>query len=259
MNSNWLCNVLLAKGSEDLFVQPYVQPQVSFGSRKITGVEVLGRIMNRITGNCISPCDFMPLMRKYDLGYMFTLQLIEKTISDFALCNMYDIPISINIDNCLIENTRFIEHLIQLLTSQNVFSMNLITVEITEHEYCRSPSKASAIKLIKHHGMKVSLDDFGTGYSTFEELLSFGYDEVKIDREIITNFNRKPMFKKLLEQLDCITKNTNIKVVAEGIENEQLISSIKSFNVDMLQGFYFHKPMPIKSFSNVYLDQMYSS
>ncbi|MDE1352187.1 EAL domain-containing protein [Vibrio aestuarianus] len=252
MDKHWLTEVDFPFDCSGFSIQPYIQPKVSKKNEHIIGVEILGRLVNSNTGEVIPPNLFIPCLRDYDLGFQYTIELIENTLLALSEANICNISIAFNVDNCLIDKHEFIDCLIQVLTSQTLIPTYLITIELTEHDLCRTQEKEEAIEVLRNHGITISLDDFGTGHATFDELTAFSYGEVKVDRSIIKDYRPNSSNSILLEQLVDFARVQKLKVVVEGIETRQILDKLKALHIDYFQGFLFYKPMSIRSFTTVY-------
>ena len=116
-----------------------------------------------------------------------------------------------------------------------------IELEITETteigvEIDKQLGITEILKKIKVKGFKISIDDFGTGYSSLNMLQDMPVDVIKIDKSFINQ-------EKMLEIIMMMAKNLNLKTVAEGVETEKQVEILKDLGVNLLQGYYFSKPL----------------
>lgn len=91
--------------------------------------------------------------------------------------------------------------------------------------------------------MKIALDDFGSGYSSIGYLSKYDFDKVKIDRSLVLNLDNKNG-RELFRLTAKLVKITGAETVAEGIETERELEFMAEQGIDLIQGFYFYKPMP---------------
>lgn len=99
------------------------------------------------------------------------------------------------------------------------------------------------MKSFRDMGLRISLDDFGTGYSSLGYLRRFPIDTLKVDRSFITNIHRDPEDTAIVTAISSIAQRLGLQVVAEGVENEEQVASVRSCGCRMAQGFYFARPM----------------
>jgi len=119
----------------------------------------------------------------------------------------------------------------------------LIDFEITESLLVEDVDEViDFLEELKSTGIKISLDDFGTGYSSISYLTFLPIDKLKLDKSIIERFikqNRQEVLKNIIE----MAHNFDFKVVAEGVETKDQFKLLRSMSCDMIQGYYFSKPI----------------
>jgi EAL domain-containing protein (putative c-di-GMP-specific phosphodiesterase class I) len=96
---------------------------------------------------------------------------------------------------------------------------------------------------LKQLGVSISLDDFGTGYSSLSYLKSLPIDYLKIDRSFITGITKSSQDAAIIDSIISLSHTLSLKVVAEGVEDEQQLKALKEMGCDEIQGFYYAKPM----------------
>ena len=102
------------------------------------------------------------------------------------------------------------------------------------------------IKKIKKSKFKILVDDFGTGYSSISMLKSLDIDGIKIDRSFIIDESEKG--KEILKYVIKLGKSLNLNLTAEGVETQEQLDYLKKLNCDIIQGYYFSKPLEIEQF-----------
>lgn len=119
-----------------------------------------------------------------------------------------------------------------------------ITIEITEHdlEDADTNNLNRVINSLRDRGFGVAIDDFGMGHSNLTRLSGLPFTEVKLDRALTQNLNMNPMSHELVRQLVTISKQQNLKIIAEGIETGEEKEIVKTLGVPVGQGFLFGKP-----------------
>lgn len=137
----------------------------------------------------------------------------------------------------------FASKVIAVLDKHKVEARTL-TIEVTESIALDDPDKAMLIfQELENHGITVSIDDFGTGYSSLAYLKSFPAKELKIDRAFVSDVAKKSQAKELLKAIIVMGHALHMTVVAEGVEDETTASLLEELNCDVVQGYYFSRPM----------------
>ncbi len=222
------------------------QPQISTNKKEIS-CEVLVRWHSKDLGS-ISPEFFIPISEQsgliIELGY-YILEESFKTLKEWDEKDIKINRMSINVSMRQLFHTTFIQDVKDLCTTYlNDKLIKKVTFEITET--CSAEDITLLIKnmnLLKELGIKFSIDDFGTGYASLSYIRQLPLDELKIDKsfidEIITTNDEKGMVKTILG----IAKNLNLIVVAEGVEDACQEEYLLANECDILQGYYFSKPI----------------
>ena len=98
------------------------------------------------------------------------------------------------------------------------------------------------------------MDDFGTGYSSMHMVSTLPLDALKIDMVFISNLLSSEKDKRMVQIILEIAKLLNAKTIAEGVENKEQLDLLKEMGIDMVQGYYFSKPLPISEFNKKYFE-----
>ena len=129
----------------------------------------------------------------------------------------------------------------------SAINKNDIELEITEGTILSDNSIIQKVlKKIKKAKFKILVDDFGTGYSSISLLKSLDIDGIKIDRSFITDESEKG--KEILKYVTKLGQSLNLQLTAEGVETKEQLDYLKKLNCDIIQGFYFSKPLSINEF-----------
>ena len=119
-----------------------------------------------------------------------------------------------------------------------------IEIEITESIMIDSTDKAlNTISALKEMGIKIAIDDFGTGYSSLSYLNNLPSDMLKIDKSFIDVMNNSESSKQYVAMIVSIGHILNLKVISEGVEEEEQVETLKEIDCDYIQGFIWGKPM----------------
>ena len=225
------------------------QPKIELKTNKVSSCEALVRWYRN--GIYISPSKFIPLFEKNRFIIKLDKYIFKQVCKDIKIINekiktTYTINFSINISKEHFAYENFIEEYIKIIKQTNV-PINIIELEITESasEY-KGINLAKIIENLKNKGFKIALDDFGTGYSSLSMLQELNIDTLKIDKSFIDKLETNSIIKYIIE----MSKDLNIKTVAEGVEKKEQVEFLKKMGCDMVQGYYYAKPLNLNGFIN---------
>ncbi len=234
----------------------YYQPQLDIQQNKIIGAEALIR-WNHPKKGFISPALFIPIAEESGTIIKLEEWIIDKIFSEIKVLSqrrgdfMLD-HIAINISTVHFLQPHFVEKLMLQLQKHDV-KAEWFELEITESGIMRNIDDAvKKIKELKDFGFTFAIDDFGTGYSSLSYLKKLPADIVKIDQSFIMNIHKSKADTTIVEAVIAIAEKFNFKVLAEGVEDKETLEALERLKCDMYQGYYAHKPMPIKDFENLF-------
>jgi len=120
-----------------------------------------------------------------------------------------------------------------------------LEVEITEGILLQETDQnLKTLRRLKDMGVSIALDDFGVGYSSLSYLTSFPFDKVKIDKKFIRGID-KPESRAILSSIVQLSRSLNLSTVAEGIETQDELAEVDALGVELSQGYYFSRPVPL--------------
>jgi len=230
----------------------YYQPQMDTVQNKIIGAEALIRWEHPEKG-FISPGLFIPIAEESGIIIKLEEWIIDKALAEIKELNkrLGHFPldhIALNISTVHFLQPHFVEKLMLQLYKHGV-KPEWIELEITESGIMRNiDDAAKKIKELKSFGFTFAIDDFGTGYSSLAYLKQLPVNLVKIDQSFILNMHESKGDATIVEAVMAIAEKFDFKVLAEGVEDEETFELLKSFNCDMYQGYYGHKPIPMAEF-----------
>ncbi|ALO46266.1 EAL domain-containing protein [Pseudohongiella spirulinae] len=234
----------VALADSQLFLE--YQPFVELSSGTVIGFEALLRWNHPVHGR-MPPDQFIPLIEE-------TGQIIAATRWVFreacgALLRMQqaagnnDLFMSINFSAQDFDEPEFVTSLCNVAEQEGIEPRN-IHLEITERLLLRQASHVSeTLKLCRDKGMEVSIDDFGTGYSSLSYLHRYPISTLKIDKSFISNMSSDDGALGLVRSIMSISDNLGLSIIAEGVENDQQVSMLRSLRCHVAQGFYFSRPL----------------
>lgn len=229
----------------------YMQPKVSLKKGTIEGAEALVRWECPGIG-FISPNEFIPILENNGKIRILDKYVFEKVciwMKNRKEQNKKLYPISVNLSRYHFMDTDFI---IDYADTADKYSVerSLIEFEVTETillDENHLEKVREGIRKIHEYGFKCALDDFGVGFSPLTLLRSFEIDVLKLDRSFFQELD----YQKSQDVLSCIVElaeKLKIETVAEGIETKEQIELIKALRCDIVQGYYFSKPLPMRAF-----------
>ena len=175
----------------------------------------------------------------------YVLEHVCKFMRDFGRdFGLDSIGVNTSIQQFLVEDC--VDNILKII-NKNKISPNNISLEITETLLMSSLDKMNSIILeLKKSDISIALDDFGKGYSSLNYLSNLPVDVIKVDKSLVKNIVTSPKQLLILKSIIEMAEINNMKVVVEGIEEEEEQKKVASFGVDYIQGFYYAKPMPEK-------------
>lgn len=224
------------------------QPQVDINKNKVYGFESLIRL--DIDGKTISTQSFIDVAEKSDLIYKIDEFVLDKVTKEWApYINIQpDLVISVNISGKHLYLDDFIQRVKDILTKNN-FPPEKLCIEITEGAFIKSMHLAqNAIRQLRQFGIKIALDDFGTKYSSLNYLSSFIVDHIKVEKSFTdTIVINNTTDVNIVSIIISIAKQLNCSIIVEGVETEDQLSYLKKMGCDIIQGYYYSKPIPIEA------------
>ncbi len=222
----------------------HFQPIVHTHNRRIYGVEALIRWRDR-SGRLRYPEEFMETLLNLDPHQQFMERLMLQVDALQEKClQELNIPlrVSINMSASMLRSASRHKRMLDSLTHRA--HPELLHIEITEDTLLEDLANARVLlNEIKRLGIPLVLDDFGTGQSSLNHLRSFPFDAIKVDREFVMNLERKPEDATLVKAIVQLAHSFNMKVVAEGVENQEQYDFLKGIGCDYVQGYLLGKPV----------------
>lgn len=223
----------------------YLQPQYDI-SHKLRGFEVLAR-MKDSDGTFMRPDLFIPAAERMGVIDALDQQVYNKSSSffgDLIKKTGTKIMLSINVSVRHMMKSNFIEEIREMLKNSQIPASQL-EIEITESILIESAEKAAnTLNELKEMGIRIAIDDFGTGYSSLSYLNSFPSDTLKIDKSFIDKMNTSVSSQKYVEAIISLAHVMDFKVVAEGVETDDQLRTLRDISCDYIQGFIWGRPLP---------------
>lgn len=227
----------------------YYQPKVISDTREICGAEALVRWKRN--GEIVPPSEFIPILEKEGSICTLDFYVLEHVCRLLARWKKEGRPltkISINFSRRHLLNKHFVRQFLRILDSYDV-PHEYIEAEFTESDNFKDyETMSDMLKQLKEHNISTSIDDFGTGYSSLTMLKNTNLDVIKIDKSFIPTeekINKEEEGKDviMLNNIIQIAQDFGMEIIAEGVENEEQLSYLKSLNCNIVQGFLFDRPL----------------
>lgn len=240
----------MEKALENEEFEVYLQPKYEPVEGVLCGAEALIRWISPEDG-FVPPGRFIPIFEKngfitkiddYMISHVAAQQ--AKWISE----GIRVVPVSVNVSRAHFAQSNLAEH-IRDLTDQFGIPHGVIEIELTESAFFDDKqSLISTVMRLKQYGFEISMDDFGAGYSSLNSLKDLPLDVLKLDAEFFRGENAGERGELVVSEAIKLAKSLDMRVVAEGVEKKEQVDFLAENGCDMIQGYYFAKPMPISDF-----------
>ncbi len=242
--------------SEDLLTV-YYQPQFDTRTLKIIGVEALVR-WNDAEEGAIAPSEFIPLAEECGL-----IARVDEWVLERACREMLELEAQVNSTLRLAVNlsaAQFIREdlheVVARILQRTGFPGHLLELEITESLF--GPGGNDPCVILEHlckQDIQISIDDFGTAYSSLSRLKQLPLHTLKIDQSFVRDLGKELADEAIVRSIITMAHNLNLKVVAEGVETQLQYDFVKQYECDVVQGYFFGKPLPFSFIQEMFLQK----
>jgi diguanylate cyclase (GGDEF)-like protein len=236
----------LRKALQRKELQLHYQPQYSADSRRLCGAEVLIRWLQG-QAKLISPYYFIDIAEETGLIIPIGKWILETACKQQKawLDAGHGIKqVSVNVSARQFMDPHFVETVEEVLAKTRL-DPRCLELEITESLLIGDTKRIELqLNRLKKRGIKIALDDFGTGYSSLAYLKNFPIDVVKIDQSFVRGMSPDSKDAKIVCAIIEMGHSLGYKVVAEGVENETQYLFLREQKCDIIQGYYFSRPLP---------------
>ena len=223
----------------------YYQPQVSLRSGKIVGVETLIR-WNHPEKGLVGPGHFIDFAEQSGLILPIGEWIImhacaqNKAWQDAGL-PMLPVAVNVSAKQCAQQD---LIGIVRRALSESGLEAQYLEVELTESLSMAAPEKSVPLmNQLKEIGVKLAIDDFGTGYSNMSYLKRFPIDRLKLDISFVREITTDAGSLAISDAIITMSHSLHLEVVAEGVETEGQLELLKARNCDLIQGYYFSRPV----------------
>ncbi len=227
----------------------YYQPKVRIDTRTLVGAEAL--IRWKRDGKVISPADFIPIAERTGLIMKLDMFVLEHTcamIKQWQEDGKRIVPVSVNFSKIHLRFPPLAEKIMNVINHYGI-EPHFLEVEFTETAYTDDFNAIKqAIIDLKSYGLMVSMDDFGTGYSSLALLKDLDFDILKLDKSLAGS-NGDTRGQVVLENVLHMAKELSMTTVCEGVEDKTIVDNLKDMGCNIIQGYYFDRPLPESEFA----------
>ncbi|WLD28175.1 EAL domain protein [Clostridioides difficile] len=231
----------------------YLQPKYNIKSEKFCGSEALVR-WQYTEKEFIYPSDFIPIFEKNGFITKIDMYILEQACKEIR--TLFDkgispLPISVNFSRVDFFKKDFITKIVNICDKYKI-PYSLIEIEITESSmFGDTDTLFEVSRSLQDIGFILSMDDFGSGYSSVNMLKNIPLNVIKLDRGFFIDDKNIDKSQIVIKSIVSLIKQLGIRVVAEGIETKSQVEMLRKANCDIIQGYYFSKPLPVKEFEKL--------
>ncbi|MDV4149767.1 GGDEF and EAL domain-containing protein [Clostridium sp. AL.422] len=229
------------------------QPKININTGKVIGFESLVRWHSKTLG-IVSPKEFIPIAESSGLIITIGKYIIDdsfKKCKELSLKTDKKFKMAINLSEVQIRDDEIVEYMAKSLKKYKL-DASYIELEITESIIMKSAEKnIKTLEKLKKLGVTLALDDFGTGYSSLSYLRTLPIDVLKIDKSFIDGILIEEKSEYIINSIIDLSHYLNLLVVAEGVETNEQLEYLKKSKCDIIQGYYFSKPVEFEEICNM--------
>lgn len=249
----------LGNALEQREFEVYYQPKYDIQSEQptLSSAEALVRWHHPALG-VISPGEFIPLFERSGQISVLDNYVWEEAAKQMAAWrDRYGkiLPVSVNLSRVDVFDPDLCAKLDKIVKKYDLGYGNL-KLEVTESAYTENADQLiKVIERLRSKGYQIEMDDFGSGYSSLNMLSSTPVDIIKMDIAFIRNIEHSDKDLRLVELIVDIARYLNVPVIAEGVETQNQLQLLKEAGCDLVQGYYFSRPLPAEEFERQLLDE----
>ena len=241
----------LRRGLEQNRFEVHYQPQYELATGRLSALEALLRFRREggaggAPGELLQPVDFIAVAEESGLIEEigdWVLQAVTRQIAEWSRQGLNVVPVAVNVSarQCL---GRSLVRRVSDALNRSGIEPSLLRLELTETTAMSDVDHVAALLADIHAlGVSLSVDDFGTGYSSLSYLKRFPIDELKVDRSFVRDLVRDADDEAIVRATIALAHGLGMRVVAEGVENDEQLSRLSAQGCDVVQGYLFSRPL----------------
>lgn len=236
--------------------QVYYQPKVGLKTNKTCGAEALIRWLPK-DGSMIYPDEFIPLFEKNRYITKIDFYVFDE-VCKFINENrnlLKDVVVSVNLSTVTLLLPDLHQLLLRIIHKYGI-DVHQVELEITESAFVDNlETVIQQVNLLKSVGFIMALDDFGSGISSLNQLKNIDLDVIKLDKGFLSESLEKNKGVIVVENVVTLAKNLGLTIVAEGVETQADYQKLSDLECDIVQGYYFAKPMTAEQFKTFLIEE----
>ena len=228
----------------------HFQPKLDLRRQQIVGVEALVRWQHPERG-LIPPSEFLPFAEQTGIITYLTRWVVENTLRQCGAWRAagLNLHVSLNVSSRDLLERDLPGRLVAAARRYGVPPESVV-IEVTESALMEDPQRAQQTLLeIKQHRFRIAIDDYGTGYSSLAYLQRLHCDELKLDRSFVMGVAERNKDAAIVRSTVELGHSLGLTVVAEGVESEEVMNTLRELGCDIAQGFEISRPIPASVFS----------
>jgi diguanylate cyclase (GGDEF)-like protein len=238
----------LRRAVEENELRLFFQPKIELATNRVAGAEVLMRWQHPKRG-LLGPADFVPFAEQTGFIRRITRWVLDRAVAQGAEWHRAGRSVALAVNISADDIDERLDSRIAALLARHQLPSSLLTLELTESSFIEDPERACAVlAALAALGVSLSIDDFGTGYSSLSLLARMPVHEMKIDRSFVSALASEAEYVALVRSAIDMGHSLGLKVVAEGIETENIADRLRELRCDVGQGYLYARPMPSQEF-----------
>ncbi len=228
----------------------YFQPKVHAAFNNLVGAEALIRWV-KADGEVVPPGRFIDTAEQNDIIKPLSWWTIKSAVSHLSRWPE-QMSVAVNASPRLLLDSEIISVVLDALDIYSVDASRL-TLEVTETVMIEDQGRMlETLAALRDHGVRIAIDDFGTGFSSLAYFRDLPADEIKIDQSFVRDMLVSKKDHAIVKAVIDLAHNFSLKVVAEGVETNEIADRLATLKCDVLQGYAYDRPMPVDEFELAY-------
>lgn len=246
---------MMQEGMKQHQFTPYYQPIFDPKSELFVGYEALLRWIDGNGQPVFFPDQFIPIAERSGLIIDLGKEMIGTAVGnlhDWSSEHGGERDLAINLSPLQFHDENLVRDIEQIVQQYQV-DPSMLKFEITESLFVHDGDYVlERLQELRALGCRLSLDDFGTGYSSLAYLQRYPFDQIKIDKCFVDNVLESSKSRALIKAVRILSSDLGMKLVAEGVESAEQADCLTMMGVDLLQGYYFSRPVPVERIGDTY-------
>jgi EAL domain-containing protein (putative c-di-GMP-specific phosphodiesterase class I) len=236
----------LRRALDDGTLALHYQPKIDVGSGEVAGLEALIRWNDPELG-AVPPARFVSLLEETGMILAAGRWALRKTVEDIRRWQGLGLKVprtSVNVSALQLRQKDFVDSVLDAIAEFDGVAP-LIDIEITESVLVDDIDESTRkLQALRRAGVEVSVDDFGTGFCSLSYLARLPVDTLKIDRSFVVRMRDAGVPRNIVAMIVSLAHTLGLRVVAEGVEDDEQVRLLRELGCDQIQGFYVSRPLP---------------